>query len=114
MNTFETFKYNLTPFQEGNVGDFIDWDFAENFPLTMVSDVTLVVIGSFNKHIFTKKLSDGCIIITGQNLRVPLNVEDTKGKAGNIFYEFDFKNLNGDPFATIKGESAIECEINKL
>ncbi|GEM_PF-5513232 len=110
--TYKPCIVNLSPLQEGNLADFLNVNFNESFPLADVGEVVLSIRTKGDKSAYlVKKLSEGKIIVTNQNVLIPFLPEDSAGHAGDYDYELDFYNEQNQPFATLKGKGTIEREI---
>jgi hypothetical protein len=111
MATYEKYKLNLGPYQEGNLSD-IEFQMDSSFDMTAV-DVSFEVRNDNERIIIRKTSEDGDITIAGQNFTIPLLPEDTKRNSGTYNYEIDFINSSSQPFATIGGSLTISKETNK-
>lgn len=111
MPTYEKYILNLGPYQEGNLSD-IELDMDESFNMTDV-DVTFQVRDSGDRLLIDKTSADDEIIITGQNIVIPLLASEMVKRNGKHNYEIDFVNSDGDPFATIGGTFTIGKEVNR-
>jgi hypothetical protein len=111
MPTYEKYTLNLGPYQEGNLAD-IELDMDESFPMAAVS-VTFQVRDSGDRLLIEKTSDDGDIVITGQNIVIPLPASEMAKRNGTHNYEIDFINSDGDPFATIGGTFKIGKETNR-
>ncbi|MCK9629459.1 MAG: hypothetical protein M0R37_12825 [Bacteroidales bacterium] len=104
---------NIDYIQEGNKDDFT-FDLDTNFPVEEVGDITFQVRDSLGKEVFSKKKSTGGITLAERVVSVLFAPADTTGKAGTHYYELDFKDAGGSPFATIGGKFTINKEVNTL
>lgn len=111
MATYQPYKLDLGPYQEGNKAD-IELEMDENFPMAGV-EVTFQVRTVGDTKIIEKKSTEGDIAIDGQNIAIPLEPADTRRKPGKHNYEIDFIDSEGDPFATIYGVIEIRKEVNR-
>lgn len=110
---YDKAKYDIDYIQEGNKDDFT-FDVDDNFPVEEVGDITFQVRNSLGNELISKTKSTGGITLTNRTVSVLFSPSDTVGKGGDHLYELDFKNLSGDPFATIGGKFKINKEVNKI
>lgn len=110
MATYEKYTLNLS-YQEGNLAD-IELEMDASFPMTDVV-VTFQVRDASDRLLIDKSSADDEITIDGQDITIPLLVDDTKKRSGKHNYEIDFVNADGDAFATIGGTFTINKEVNK-
>lgn len=114
MIEYEDLLYNPAPKTEGKLQLLLDLEFGDNFPLTNVSEITCVTRSlSTRQTVHTFKKSEDTITVTGQALQIPLQPEDTRGKADDYQYECDFMDAQNRCFFTIRGKFRIIAEINK-
>ena len=113
MATYDKLTYNIPPYQEGNVVDLV-FDMDDNFPLNEVSDITFQIRTQRGEIVMSKLKSLNQINLTGRTITILFAPSETKDKSGSHVYEIDFKNLIGEPFATIGGTFIINKEINTL
>ena len=113
MATYDKLTYSIPPYQEGNVVDFV-FDLDDNFPVDQVSDITFQVRGQRGEIIMSKLKSLNQLSLVGRTVTILFAPSETKDKSGSHVYEIDFKNLVGEPFATIGGSFIINKEINTL
>jgi len=115
MATYSKATYNIPAYQQGNVADF-EFELDVNFPINSVSDISFQVRksqGSTKELIMPEKLkSTGGITLTGRVVLIPFTAAEMKVREGTFYYEIDFINSTGDPFATIGGTFTIEKETN--
>ena len=115
MATYDKAKYDIPAYQQGNVADF-EFDLDDNFPIELISDISFQVRrsqGTTRELIMDEKLlSTNDLTLTGRTVNIPFTAEEMKARHGNFYYEIDFINADGDPFATIGGKFIIEKETN--
>lgn len=112
--TYEKCRYDIPPYQEGNVCDF-EFDVDENFPIDQVSDITLQVRDSKGYIVIEKKkLSEGTILLSDRTVHIDFLPADTLNRSGQHQYEIDFINLQNQPFATMGGSFTINKQVNTL
>lgn len=110
MATFEPYRLDIGPYQEGNKADW-EIEMEANFPMSGTT-VTFQARSTDNRLLISKRSADGGIAIDGRKITVLLDPADTVRKSGKHNYELDFINSDGDPFATIYGVMDIRKQIN--
>jgi len=115
MATYNKATYNIPAYQQGNVADF-EFDLDSNFPIYEIADISFQVRkgqGVTKELIIPEKLLSGATItLTDRTVLITFSSEEMKLQYGSFYYEIDFINLDGDPFATIGGTFTIEKETN--
>ena len=113
MATYEKYELALGPYQEGNLAD-IELEMDALFPMTDVNVTMQVRDSSGNVIIAKSSYEEDEIDITGQDITITLDPDDTKGHPGLHDYEIDFLNDEDEPFATIGGKFTVSPEVNTL
>ena len=112
--TYNNTELNLEPLDENKLQDLIEYEFPITFDVaTLLSKITCVLKSISTKEIVLTLDSDnGEILISGQTVRVPLQPEQTLGKADSYIYEIDHLNAGGQNIYSIYGKVKILAQTN--
>ena len=112
--TYENLEVNLEPLDENKLQDLIEYEFPVTFDVsTLVDRITCVLKSISTKEIvLTLDSALNEILINGQVVRIPLQPNQTIGKADSYVYEIDHLNADGENIFSIFGKVKIVAQIN--